>query len=353
MSTPVLVDGRHIIRHVSNEDVIKATSSKCKIEALYSTICLIRRDFDYYDLFVEKLRADFWYFKYQLSERVLISILDTFADNSNKEAAIAVAIIRGWQIGQSAYTKSKEYKFRKLWPTTFTVHPKRPDTITNHYRRMAKSIRTDPLVWLIFYEIFERAVKTKNIPIVPISKALKKSSKIDLLSIVSSILMPTTILPKYAGLYSELHYDRKGYGSRAIVHPKFQQVLDRWSSDTILNFGCGKGLIAGVTNYDPAFGDKIPNGPFDALVSFDVLEHVPEEELPLVSEWFRLLSNRLLLGISTRKAKAILPNGENAHCTVHGHQWWEKCFRDMMPDYKSSTIDVSTDYVMLSLDRTS
>ena len=78
--------------------------------------------------------------------------------------------------------------------------------------------------------------------------------------------------------------------------------------------------------YDPAIPEyeTLPEGQFDGVISFDVLEHIPKEQIP---ETFQIIFSKakkfVFLGIATAPAKAVLPNGENAHCTVEPIGWWE------------------------------
>ena len=68
---------------------------------------------------------------------------------------------------------------------------------------------------------------------------------------------------------------------------------------------------------------KLPEGNFDGIISFDVLEHIPEEEIPqVIKEIFERANKFVFLGIDTSPAEDILPNGENAHCTQKPLEWW-------------------------------
>ena len=78
--------------------------------------------------------------------------------------------------------------------------------------------------------------------------------------------------------------------------------------------------------YDPAYEEHniLPEKTFDGVISTDVLEHIPEEVIPkTLSQIFERAEKFVYLAICTRLAQAILPNGENAHCTVKEPNWWE------------------------------
>ena len=79
--------------------------------------------------------------------------------------------------------------------------------------------------------------------------------------------------------------------------------------------------------YDPAYKEHntLPDRTFDGVISTDVLEHIPEEVIPkTLYQIFERAKKFVYLAICTRLANAILPNGENAHCTVKEPDWWEK-----------------------------
>jgi hypothetical protein len=112
-------------------------------------------------------------------------------------------------------------------------------------------------------------------------------------------------------------------------------VLDT-GAETLLDYGCGKGWqytrdhvhrAWGVmpTLYDPAVPglDELPDGPYDGVICTDVLEHVPEACVDRTL-WAIDVRARLFayLCVATRPAAAVLPNGENAHCTVRPPAWW-------------------------------
>jgi hypothetical protein len=81
------------------------------------------------------------------------------------------------------------------------------------------------------------------------------------------------------------------------------------------------------TLYDPGVPeyDTLPEGIFDGVYSTDVMEHIPKEQIPETFETiFEKAEKFVFLAICTQPAIAILPNGENAHCTVEPISMIEK-----------------------------
>lgn len=144
---------------------------------------------------------------------------------------------------------------------------------------------------------------------------------------------------KYINLYKEYHSNKNNYQgvSYGKEHQKITELVRETKSQTLLDYGCGKATqyhLQGLhhdfpcgmpTLYDPAVPEysTLPDGPFDGIYSTDVMEHIPEEVIPSVFEYiFGNAQKFVYLAICTRLANAILPNGENAHCTVKPMTWW-------------------------------
>lgn len=156
-------------------------------------------------------------------------------------------------------------------------------------------------------------------------------------------------------LYIELH-DQRDKGE--IVYPgqsllphlaDIKSLIDATSARSIVDYGAGQGLqyqasdlvlpggqnipsiksywgVDRIALYDPAVPEfaQRPVGTYDGVISTDVLEHCPEEDLAwIVDDLFSLAKRFVFANIASYPAKTILPNGENAHCTQRGHEWWE------------------------------
>jgi hypothetical protein len=142
--------------------------------------------------------------------------------------------------------------------------------------------------------------------------------------------------------YRQVHAT-SAYGQSSVKRAPYVLAHIRASKpDSVIDYGCGQSTlpdlirgsgVATVVRYDPAipaYAQK-PHERFDLLISIDVLEHIPEEELEQVLQDMKALSNKALIMIDHRPAKFILPNGQNAHATVKTADWWHERLRKIYP----------------------
>ena len=131
-----------------------------------------------------------------------------------------------------------------------------------------------------------------------------------------------------------------------------ETIISVLGSRTILDYGSGKGKqyepgavnfpagmqhadirsywnVETITCYDPGYEpfSTLPSGTFDGVVSTDVLEHCPKEDIPwLIDEIFAFARDFVYLNVACYPASKTLPNGENAHCTLEPPEWWSELF---------------------------
>ena len=122
----------------------------------------------------------------------------------------------------------------------------------------------------------------------------------------------------------------------------------RTGARTLLDYGSGKGRqyeqrevrgcdgntypnlqtywgVDSITCYDPAYEQfsALPQGTFDGVISTDVLEHCPEEDLSwIIDEVFSLARLFVFANVACYSAGKRLATGENAHCTLRSPEWW-------------------------------
>ncbi len=130
-------------------------------------------------------------------------------------------------------------------------------------------------------------------------------------------------------------------------------LIIRYGAESILDYGCGKGFQYGPMNiknadgrvlgsikeywgvkqiscYDPSYvpHSNLPSGKFDGVISTDVLEHCPEEDMDwILDEIFRYATKFVFANVACFPAKKHLPSGENAHITIYPALWWEEKIR--------------------------
>jgi len=175
------------------------------------------------------------------------------------------------------------------------------------------------------------------------------------------------------GLYKEMHQhgdrlneipaDQTFDGRSLFPHlDAIAELSKRFGAKSLLDYGCGKGSaysgsftlpdgrtvssmeslwgVDEIRLYDPGFEpfSEVPSETFDGVISTDVLEHCPEEDLDwIVDEMFSFAKSFLFCTISCRPAVKQLPTGENAHITIKPPEWWKKKFESIGRDHPGVT----------------
>ncbi len=129
----------------------------------------------------------------------------------------------------------------------------------------------------------------------------------------------------------ELHRKQR-WGADGAKHTDAVRALHaQYQPKTVLDYGCGENKLAEslaaefrISGYDPGIigREKMPK-PCDMVVCTDVLEHVEPEKLDAVLDHvFRLTGEIAYFVIDTKPANAVLPDGRNAHLSLHSAEWW-------------------------------
>lgn len=140
-------------------------------------------------------------------------------------------------------------------------------------------------------------------------------------------------------LYQAMHHEYSQYGIGAIhFFPMIKVFTDFLQPKTILDYGCGKGNLVKVLQktypqievygFDPAIEGKnhLPSCQIDFLTCTDVLEHIPEEDIPAALNVISKISRYCFFNLHHGYGD-ILPNGENAHCTIKPITWYYELLR--------------------------
>jgi hypothetical protein len=148
--------------------------------------------------------------------------------------------------------------------------------------------------------------------------------------------MPNNEAEQYINLYKKLHEDDPFYGTSSTRWlPIVQHYVSDLNPQSILDYGCGKSnLVLRIKTekdtllyrYDPAIPEyaNIPVDKVGMVINIDVMEHIPESALDATLEKISSLSSNVFFNISCVSAWNKLPDGSNAHCTVHPPEWWEQ-----------------------------
>lgn len=167
--------------------------------------------------------------------------------------------------------------------------------------------------------------------------------------------------PRYlqlSSLYAEAHEsglasvtpDRLFDGASFAPHvERIKVIISATGARTMLDYGSGKATavrdrtrllgLDSITCFDPGVPEfsTFPAGQkFDLVISTDVMEHIPEQDLPwVIHEMFSAARLALFANIANFPAHKILPNGENAHVTLRPLAWWRALFADIAKGYPS------------------
>jgi len=141
----------------------------------------------------------------------------------------------------------------------------------------------------------------------------------------------STISAGYIKQNKILHETNAEYGVSVLKHLKvINEMYLKTGSSSLLDYGCGKGLLAKnvpfpIWEYDPAIeGKDKPPRAADFVVCVDVLEHIEPEYLDTtLKDIARCLLKVGYFIINTQPAVKLLPDGRNTHLIQKGKYWWE------------------------------
>jgi hypothetical protein len=135
--------------------------------------------------------------------------------------------------------------------------------------------------------------------------------------------------------YRQIHATKKYGDSSTPDVPDLAAILRPLRPKSLIDYGAGQSdtaLWLGralemdlVTLYDPAVKgrDHFPQLlTYDVAICIDVMEHIPEEDVNEVLKIIREFTPYVVFIIHMFPAVEILPNGQNAHCTLHDVDWW-------------------------------
>lgn len=135
-------------------------------------------------------------------------------------------------------------------------------------------------------------------------------------------------------MQEQMHRDKPQYGTQGGGWFKvIAELCLLIQARSILDFGCGKGILANrledfgafdVRRYDPAVPEwSATPEPADLVICTDVMEHIEPDYLDATfDELQRLARTAVFMNIALVEAKKHLPDGRNAHLIVQPLDWW-------------------------------
>lgn len=145
-----------------------------------------------------------------------------------------------------------------------------------------------------------------------------------------AIAKPELISATYRDLNARLHRENLAYGVGGAKHAEtVKKLVKAMNSQSVLDYGCGKGLLAEalpfpIWEYDPAIeGKSDAPRPADLVVCTDVLEHIEPTHLDVVLDDIRRCTLKVgYFVIHMGPASKTLPDGRNTHLIQKGELWW-------------------------------
>jgi len=195
-------------------------------------------------------------------------------------------------------------------------------------------------------------------------------------------LNPSSTYLAYVDMYSKLRIDgdlknnvcaEMVYGGKSIVPwiTVIEDLIILTNSKTLLDYGSGKGFqyermllkdknrmayqspqsywnVSEIFCYDPGYPpyQKLPRKQYDAVILTDVLEHCYQEDIKwILTEIFSLAREFVFANIACYKARQILPNSDNAHCTIRPTSWWSRVLDLVASNYPEVKYCVLVEFI--------
>jgi cyclopropane fatty-acyl-phospholipid synthase-like methyltransferase len=135
-------------------------------------------------------------------------------------------------------------------------------------------------------------------------------------------------------------------------YPYIKDFISAESPQSILDFGCAHGRmmsliisdfpnISVIEGYDPGVPEyeNFPTRTYECLVSNDVIEHIEPKYLDqTLRSMDQLFTKSAWLIVACYPAKKKLPDGRNAHLSVHEPHWWIEKIKET---FTTSKIEVA------------
>jgi cyclopropane fatty-acyl-phospholipid synthase-like methyltransferase len=148
-------------------------------------------------------------------------------------------------------------------------------------------------------------------------------------------------------IYDEVYKTIPGYGSVNHGGRVQQYIVDEIKPDSVLDVGCGRGQFClfldkhGIKTIGLDISSPIPDDESDVwwirndvrkflpfgvswITAFDVLEHIPEDELDDIFDLFNLSAQKGFVFSICFRDSVFNVQGQSLHPTVKAAEWWKE-----------------------------
>ena len=159
------------------------------------------------------------------------------------------------------------------------------------------------------------------------------------------------ISEKYKKVIIQYHLDNPNFGNSTFFYPKIKKIIDKNTTSSLLDYGCGKGAMISkiledypnihVKGYDPCvskFSD-LPNEEFDILISTNTLENVENIHIDDVLKHIESLFTQKGLFVISIFNQSFYDNNPEAteenfyfHTIEKTTDWWKDKISSFMID---------------------
>ena len=176
--------------------------------------------------------------------------------------------------------------------------------------------------------------------------------------------------------YKTFHKNSKYFNGICLAThiEKLIEVSSLEKPKSLLDYGCGKGLLYDDTDYDklglnkegstlpsslpkllqldyyalydPAYPkhSKLPKGKYDAVICTDVIEHIDEKDIDwILEEIFSYSRKFVLLTIACYKALKTFNDGRNVHVNIKNPEHWKEKLLQLHNKHSHLNIHYSLD----------
>lgn len=138
------------------------------------------------------------------------------------------------------------------------------------------------------------------------------------------------------------------YGDSSHLYFKqISKLIIKNNPSSILDYGCGQSDLVSyfwndgkrkIYRFDPAIPKYkiLPEFEVDLIICNDVLEHIAVANIDYILNEIKNRGKKVIFTISLKIARAILPDGRNAHITILKKDEWIRWLKEYFPEIREA-----------------